>query len=162
VAQNLLYPNIMAGQYRRLGFLDHRAITARAQALMSEADIRAQSHASPARSLSGGNQQKIVLARALDQGAEVLVAYQPTRGLDVAAAEAVLTRLAAAADAGTCVVVISSNIEELIRLADRIVVVNGGRITGQVSGACLTARAIGPLMTQARSLPSLAEEPLDV
>lgn len=162
VAQNLLYPNIMAGQYRRLGFLDHRAIAARAQALMSEADIRAHSHASPARSLSGGNQQKIVLARALDQGAEVLVAYQPTRGLDVAAAEAVLTRLAAAADAGTCVVVISSNIEELIRLADRIVVVNGGRITGQVSGASLTARAIGPLMTQARSLPSLAAEPLDV
>jgi simple sugar transport system ATP-binding protein len=161
VAQNLLYSKIMLGGYRRLGLLDHRAIGLRAEQMINAADIRTHSHASPARSLSGGNQQKIVVARAMDEGATVIVVYQPTRGLDVAAAEAVLTRLAAAADAGTTVVVISSNIEELIRVADRIVVLNGGRITGQVSGAGMSVEAIGPLMTLGRQPQPLALEALD-
>ncbi|WPO97851.1 ABC transporter ATP-binding protein [Pseudomonas sp. HR96] len=164
VAQNLLYPRIMAGQYRRAGLLDHSAIGAQASGMIDASDIRTHSPASPARSLSGGNQQKIVVARALDQAAAVVVVYQPTRGLDVAAAEAVLTRLAAAADAGTCVVVISSNIEELIRVSDRILVMNAGRITGSVQGAEMTVQAIGPLMTQGRSCPAPSPElePVDV
>jgi simple sugar transport system ATP-binding protein len=153
VAQNLLYPRIMAGQYRRFGLLDHRAIGEQAKAMIAASDIRTHSHSSPARSLSGGNQQKIVVARAMDQRASIIVVYQPTRGLDVAAAEAVLTRLAAAADDGTCVVIISSNIEELIRVSDRILVVNGGRITGEVTGVAMSVQAIGPLMTQSRSTP---------
>lgn len=147
VSQNLLYPRIMAGEFRRGGLLDHRAISERAKAMIDASDIRTHSPATPARALSGGNQQKIVLCRAMDQAASVLVVYQPTRGLDVAAAEAVLTRLSQAADAGTCVLVISSNIEELIRLSDRILVVNGGRITGEVKGANMSVAAIGPLMT---------------
>jgi ABC-type uncharacterized transport system ATPase subunit len=161
VSQNLLYPRIMRGEYRRAGLLDHRTIGAQAQVMITESDIRTYSPATPARSLSGGNQQKIVVARAMDQAASVIVAYQPTRGLDVAAAEAVLTRLATAAEAGTCVVVISSNIEELIRVSDRILVVNGGRITGEVSGAGMSVTAIGPLMTQGRHTPSPALEPVD-
>jgi simple sugar transport system ATP-binding protein len=161
VAQNLLYPRIMRGEYRRFGLLDHAAIGAQAKAMIAESDIRTYSHATPARSLSGGNQQKIVVARAMDQHASVLVVYQPTRGLDVAAAEAVLTRLAAAADSGTSVVVISSNIEELIRVSDRILVVNGGRITGEVSGAGMSVEAIGPLMTLGRPSPTPALELVD-
>jgi simple sugar transport system ATP-binding protein len=111
--------------------------------------------------LSGGNQQKIVLARALDQAVSIVVVYQPTRGLDVAAAEAVLTRLAEAADSGTCVVVISSNIEELIRVSDRILVVNGGRITGEVTGGDMSVKAIGPLMTLGRQPHSRVLETAD-
>ncbi|MFF7709099.1 ATP-binding cassette domain-containing protein [Pseudomonas sp. NPDC007930] len=159
VAQNLLYRRIMAGEFRRAGLLDHQAIGERAQAMIAAADIRTHSHATPARALSGGNQQKIVLARALDQAAPILLVYQPTRGLDVAAAEAVLERLAAAACAGTCVVIISSNIDELIRVADRIVVLNGGYITGEVRGAGMSVSAIGPLMTQGRPTPSTTPEP---
>jgi simple sugar transport system ATP-binding protein len=161
VSQNLLYPRIMAGEYRRAGLLDHAAIGERAKAMIAQADIRASSHASPARSLSGGNQQKIVLARAMDAGAQVVVAYQPTRGLDVAAAEAVLGRLAAAADAGTAVVVISSNLDELIRLCDRIVVMNGGRITGEVRGEDMSVQALAPLMTRSGHARSTAPEPSD-
>jgi simple sugar transport system ATP-binding protein len=161
VAQNLLYPRIMTGQYRRFGLLDHRAIGDRARAMIAASDIRTHSHSSPARSLSGGNQQKIVVARAMDQHAAIIVVYQPTRGLDVAAAEAVLTRLAAAADEGTCVVIISSNIDELIRVSDRILVVNSGRITGEVAGAAMSVTAIGPLMTQSRPTHSSIAEAVD-
>jgi simple sugar transport system ATP-binding protein len=151
----------MRGEYRRAGLLDHSAIGRQARTMIAESDIRTLSHATPARSLSGGNQQKIVVARAMDQAASIIVVYQPTRGLDVAAAEAVLTRLAAAADGGTSVMVISSNIEELIRVSDRILVVNSGRITGEVSGAGMSVNAIGPLMTQGRHIPSTALEPVD-
>ena len=161
VAQNLLYSRIMRGEFRRAGLLDHRAIGAQAKVMITDADIRTYSHNTPARSLSGGNQQKIVVARAMAEAASVIVVYQPTRGLDVAAAEAVLTRLAAAADTGTCVVIISSNIEELIRVSDRILVLNGGRITGEVSGPAMSVNAIGPLMTQGRHSPTPQPEPLD-
>ncbi|MHC8287222.1 ABC transporter ATP-binding protein [Pseudomonas sp. XS1P51] len=161
VSQNLLYTRIMRGEYRRAGLLDHRAIGEQAKVMIDASDIRTHSHATPARSLSGGNQQKIVVARAMNQAASVVVVYQPTRGLDVAAAEAVLTRLAQAADTGTCVVIISSNIEELIRVSDRILVVNGGRITGEVKGAAMSVAAIGPLMTLGRQPHSISLEPVD-
>ncbi|MBD1550293.1 ABC transporter ATP-binding protein [Pseudomonas typographi] len=161
VAQNLLYPKIMRGEYHRAGLLDHRAIGKQAQAMIAEADIRTHSPASPARSLSGGNQQKIVVARAMAEAASVVVVYQPTRGLDVAAALAVLQRLATAADAGTTVVIISSNIEELIRVSDRIVVLNGGRITGELSAANASVQAIGRLMTLSQPTHSMPLEPVD-
>lgn len=153
VSHNLLYPEIMRGAYRRAGLLDHKAIATRAVEMIAQSDIRTHSHASPARSLSGGNQQKIVVARALAQGASIIVVYQPTRGLDMAAAEAVLMRLADAADAGTTVIIISSNIEELIRVSDRIVVMNGGRITGAVVGDEMNIERIGTLMTSVRGAP---------
>lgn len=151
VSQNLLYPKIMQGEYRRFGLLNHAAIADRAMAMIRQSDIRTYSHASPARALSGGNQQKIVVARAMAAGASIVVVYQPTRGLDMAAAETVLIRLAEAADAGTTVVIISSNIDELIRVADRIVVINGGRITGEVAGDNISLERIGILMTSGQS-----------
>lgn len=154
VSHNLLYPDIMQGAYRRLGLLDHQAIAQRASEMIAQSDIRTHSHNSPARSLSGGNQQKIVVARAMAQAASIVVVYQPTRGLDMAAAEAVLMRLADAADAGTTVLIISSNIEELIRVSDRIVVMNGGRITGAVAGDEMNIESIGTLMTSGRATPN--------
>ena len=154
VSHNLLYPKIMQGEYRRFGLLHHAAIATRAQEMIEQSDIRTHSHASPARSLSGGNQQKIVVARAMAESASIVLVYQPTRGLDMAAANTVLTRLADAADAGTTVMIISSNIEELIRLADRIVVMNGGRISGEVSGEEMTIEKIGSLMTSSQGRSS--------
>ncbi|TCL03141.1 ABC transporter ATP-binding protein [Sodalis ligni] len=156
VSHNLLYPKIMQGGYRRFGLLNHAAIAERAREMIIQSDIRTPSHASPVRSLSGGNQQKIVIARAMAESAAVIVVYQPTRGLDLAAAESVLMRLVEAADAGTTVVIISSNIEELIRVADRIVVMNGGRITGEVAGANMSIERIGTLMTSGRGIQAQA------
>ncbi|WP_312239521.1 ABC transporter ATP-binding protein [Pantoea sp.] len=156
VSHNLLYPKIMQGQFRRVGLLDHAAIAERAREMIARADIRTHSHASPARSLSGGNQQKIVVARA--ETASIIVVYQPTRGLDMAAAEAVLSRLAQAADSGASVMIISSNVEELIRVSDRILVMNGGRITGEVAGSNMSVEKIGALMTQGAGAQSKAAE----
>lgn len=156
VAHNLLYPKIMQGEFSRMGMLDHPAIARRAQQMIAESDIRTYSPGTPARSLSGGNQQKIVVARAMAESASIVVVYQPTRGLDMAAAEAVLSRLAEAADDGTTVLIISSSIEELIRIADRIVVMNGGRITGEVSGNDMTIEKIGSLMTLGQGTQSHA------
>jgi simple sugar transport system ATP-binding protein len=90
------------------------------------------------------------------ESAAIIVVYQPTRGLDMAAAEAVLIRLTEAADASTTVVIISSNIEELLRISDRIVVMNGGRFTGEVAGDEMTIERIGTLMTQGQGVPSQA------
>lgn len=148
VADNLLFHEIRKGRYTRLGLLQHDAIRARAAEMATESDIRAAGVRTPARALSGGNQQKIVIARALDEAAPVIVAYQPTRGLDVAAAEAVLTRLRQAASLGAGVLVFSANIEELIRVSDRILVMNGGRIAGEVAGPRMTHDVIGTLMTR--------------
>lgn len=158
VSHNLLYPKIMQGGYRRFGLLNHQAIAAQASTMIAQSDIRTFSHGSPARSLSGGNQQKIVVARALAAQAAIIVVYQPTRGLDMAAAEAVLMRLAEAADSGTSVMIISANIEELIRVSDRIVVMNGGRITGEVTGSEMTLENIGTLMTTGRGASLQAAE----
>lgn len=148
VADNLLFHEIGKGTYSRFGLLRHDALHARAAEMAKTSDIRASGVTAPARSLSGGNQQKIVIARALEEAAPVIVAYQPTRGLDVAAAEAVLARLRAAASDGAGVLIFSSNIEELIRVSDRIVVMNGGRIAGEVAGDRMTHDVIGPLMTR--------------
>ncbi len=150
VSHNLLYPKIMRGSFRRFGLLDHAAIAECSKEMIARSDIRTHSHATPARSLSGGNQQKIVVARAMAESASIVVAYQPTRGLDMAAADAVLSRLADAADADATVIIISSNIEELIRVSDRIVVMNGGRMTGEVSGDDMSIEIIGSLMTYGR------------
>jgi simple sugar transport system ATP-binding protein len=158
VSHNLLYPHIMRGAYRRFGLLNHRAVAERARDMIAQSDIRTHSVTSPARSLSGGNQQKIVVARAMAESASIILAYQPTRGLDMAAADAVLTRLADAADAGTMVMIISSNIEELIRVSDRIVVMNGGWISGEVTGDDMTIEKIGSLMTVGRGMPEAAGE----
>lgn len=109
-------------------------------------DIRAPSvHVTP-RTLSGGNQQKIVLARALSEDVPVVVVHQPTRGLDVVASEEVLKRLRSAANGGKAVLIISSNLDELLRVSDRVVVLYAGRTVGEVCGA--TSRdIIGDLMT---------------
>ncbi len=158
VSHNLLYPKIMLGEFRRIGLLDHAAIAERSREMIDRSDIRTHSHTTPARSLSGGNQQKIVVARAMAEAASIIAVYQPTRGLDMAAAEAVLSQLAEAADAGTTVLIISSSIEELIRVSDRIVVINGGRITGEVSGNDMSIEKIGALMTQGLGAQSPAAE----
>ncbi len=157
VSHNLLYPEIMQGKFRRMGLLDHSAIAGRAKEMIAQADIRTHSYSSSARSLSGGNQQKVVLARAMAECASIIVVYQPTRGLDLAAAATVLSRLADVADAGTTVIIISSNIEELIRVSDRIVVMNGGRVTGEVRGDAMSLGDIGALMTLGRGAYSKPE-----
>jgi simple sugar transport system ATP-binding protein len=99
---------------------------------IAEFDIRTQSIETTVSSLSGGNQQKVVLARELSRPLALLVASQPTRGLDVGAIEFVHKRLVEERDRGTAVVIVSTELDEVVALADRIAVMYRGRIVGIV------------------------------
>ncbi|OBZ94708.1 hypothetical protein ADU59_14955 [Pararhizobium polonicum] len=149
VSINLLLNKIGQTPYAKRGRLIHSRINAAAEHMRTQSDVRTRSiHVTP-RTLSGGNQQKIVLARAMNEDAPVVIVYQPTRGLDVAASEDVLKKLRLAANAGKAVLIISSNLDEIIRISDRIVVLFAGRTVGEVTST--TSREdIGDLMTGGR------------
>jgi simple sugar transport system ATP-binding protein len=157
VSLNLLLDQLSNPPYSRLGRLRHGAIAARAKELALAFNVRAAGIDVSARSLSGGNQQKIVIARALQGSARVLVVYQPTRGLDVAASEEVLTRLRRAADEGIAVLMISSNLTEILRTSDRVVVFFEGRIAGETPATDADIATIGAWMVGGDEQPSTAD-----
>jgi simple sugar transport system ATP-binding protein len=113
---------------------DRAAATRLGRALVERAGIKARSVADPARSLSGGNAQRLVIARELDQDRPLLVAAQPTRGIDFAATRFVHERLLARRAAGAGVLLISADLTEVLALADRVVVLFEGRIVGESPG----------------------------
>jgi general nucleoside transport system ATP-binding protein len=131
-----LTENIALHGYRtppnsRNGFLDLGAMVDRARRLLKEFDVRGGQPSTPAGALSGGNQQKVVLAREIDGDPKVLIAAQPTRGLDVGAIEFVHRRLVEQRDAGRAVFLVSLELEEILSLSDRILVIYEGRIVGE-------------------------------
>jgi simple sugar transport system ATP-binding protein len=144
VEQNLVLEDL--DRFRTGPFLSRRRVRAHAEALIERFDIRA-APGDPIRSLSGGNMQKVLLARALERDPTVLVASQPTRGLDVGACEYVYAQLRALREAGSGVLLVSEDLDELIGIADRIVVLSGGRLVGEVAAADATREALGVLMT---------------
>lgn len=151
IAELSLAENYALGRlsdYRRWGLLDRRRMRADAAQAITEYSIRADGPDIPIGSLSGGNQQKVVLARELStRGLRVVVAAQPTRGLDVGAVSFVLDRLRDAAASGAAVLVISSEIDELVTLCSRIVVAYRGTIRGSVDSESSSAtNDIGELM----------------
>jgi simple sugar transport system ATP-binding protein len=113
------------------GFLNLSAMTDRARRLLKEFDVRGGTPTTPAGALSGGNQQKIVLAREIDGDPKVLIAAQPTRGLDVGAIEFVHGRLLEQRDAGRAIFLVSLELEEILSLSDRILVIYEGQIVGE-------------------------------
>jgi simple sugar transport system ATP-binding protein len=115
----------------RLGFLSPRRMVARARKLLQEFDVRGGTPSTPAYALSGGNQQKVVLAREIDGDPKVLIAAQPTRGLDVGAIEFVHRRLVEQRDSGRAVLLVSLELDEILSLSDRILVIFEGRIVGE-------------------------------
>lgn len=129
-----------------LGFLEDGAMEARAQALVEAFDVRPRSTALPARRFSGGNQQKIVVGRELLRGPRLLIAAQPTRGVDVGAIEFIHHRLVEARDRGLAVLLVSADLAEVLSLADRILVMQGGRIAGEVTPEEATEERLGLLM----------------
>ncbi len=130
IAQNLVLNHLEA--YARHGALDLRRIAGNAIERVAEFDIRTQSHTTPVKALSGGNQQKVVLARELSRELSLLVASQPTRGVDVGAIEFLHQRIVEERDRGTAVLIVSTELEEVESLADRIAVMYRGRIVGVV------------------------------
>jgi simple sugar transport system ATP-binding protein len=146
IAENMALARLHS--YRRWGLLNRRQMKDDATEAISEFSIRADGPDAPVATLSGGNQQKVVLARELSTpGLRIVVAAQPTRGLDVGAVSFVLERLRDAAATGAAVLVISSEVDELIALCSRVVVAYRGSIRGSVDAGSPTASsAIGELM----------------
>jgi len=99
--------------------------------------------------LSGGNQQKVIVGRALESGPRFVLAYQPTRGIDIGAAALVQSRLIEARNAGVAVLLISFELDEIFTLADRVLVMFGGRIVGAFERGALDRARIGALMAGA-------------
>ena len=130
IAENLVLDQI--DSFAGFGTLNTRAIAAHGRAVVDEFDIRTPDVSLPASSLSGGNQQKAVLARELSRTLTVLVASQPTRGVDVGAIEFLHKRIVAERDKGTAVLIISTELEEVEDLSDRTVVMFRGRVVGEV------------------------------
>ncbi|MES0880999.1 ABC transporter ATP-binding protein [Roseibium sp. SCP14] len=130
VSENLAIESIRKPENQRYGLLRFAAMRERARCLIKAYDIRCQSEDSPARLLSGGNIQKIVLARTLETEPKVVLAAQPSRGLDVGATSDVHKRLLAARARGAGVILISEDLDELMRLSDRIAVIHRGHLSG--------------------------------
>jgi simple sugar transport system ATP-binding protein len=146
LAENIFLNRL--GFFARFGLIGRSALRKQADELMRQFDIRAAGPDAPFKSLSGGNQQKAVLARELTMDNLVfLLAAQPTRGLDVGAVEAVYKFIRAAAANRTGVLLISSELDELLAVADRIVVIYRGRIIGERSAHPSQREAIGAMMS---------------
>jgi ABC-type uncharacterized transport system ATPase subunit len=134
VAENLVLDTFTRPPFSRGVALNLAAVAANAETRMQEFDVRAGSATAPAGTLSGGNQQKVVVAREMSRELQLLIASQPTRGVDVGSIEFIHTRIVAERDTGTPVLIVSTELDEVVALADRIAVMYRGRIVGIVPG----------------------------
>ena len=135
----------------KAGFLRRKNIRSYANRLIEKNDVRSgQGAVTIARSMSGGNQQKAIIARELDKNPDLLVAVQPTRGLDVGAIENVHAQLVAQRDAGKAVLLISLELEEVMNVSDRILVMYEGEIVGEFDPKQVTVEELGLYMAGAK------------
>jgi simple sugar transport system ATP-binding protein len=128
--------------------LDHAAMRAMCREMMQDFDVRPRDEALRAAKFSGGNQQKLILAREFRRAPRVLLIGQPTRGVDIGAIEFIHQRIVAMRDAGCAVLLVSTELDEILALADRIVVMSAGRITGSMARAQADEGRLGELMGQ--------------
>ena len=146
VAENLILREHYKPPFSQSGFLNLKAIDQHSDRLIKDYQIKTPSRETIAKSLSGGNIQKVVVARELSRKPRVIVASQPTRGLDVGAMEYVRERLLEQRKAGTAIMLISEDLDEILALADRIAVLYEGQVMGIVPGDEATPEKLGLLM----------------
>jgi simple sugar transport system ATP-binding protein len=147
VAENLILGRHRERLFSRHSLLRQGAIDEYASWIIREYDVRPPNAALPAGSLSGGNQQKVVIGRELSKGTEFIIACQPTRGLDIRAIEFVHRAMIRERNRGRAILLVSSDLSELLSLADRIIVMYEGRITGVFRASETSERELGLYMT---------------
>jgi simple sugar transport system ATP-binding protein len=128
-------------------WLDRPAIARRATAILASFDVRPPAPELPAGALSGGNQQKLVVGRELSLPPRLLLAAQPTRGVDIGGSALIHRHIVELRDAGCAVLLVSSELDEVMNLADRLLVLHAGRVAGEVDPARATPEEVGLLMT---------------
>jgi simple sugar transport system ATP-binding protein len=129
--------------------MDSARILSHAREMIERYDIRPANAVLPARALSGGNQQKIVVAREMARDFKVLLAAQPTRGVDVGAIEFIHARLREARDQGKAILLVSADLAEVLALADRVAVMYGGKFVAVLPRSAASPEVLGPYMTGA-------------
>ncbi len=128
--------------------LDNEAIRRRTDEIIENFDVRPASPELPARALSGGNQQKLIIGREFKVQPKLLLVSQPTRGVDIGAIEFIHRKLVALRDSGCAVLLVSAELEEVTSLSDRLLIIHDGRIAGEVDPKVATIEEIGLLMTR--------------
>ena len=146
VAENLILREHSLKPFSRSGFLNFRRISRHSTDLIRDFNVKTPSLDTPAKNLSGGNIQKLLLARELSRQPKVVVAAQPTRGLDIGASEFVHHRLLEQRAEGTAILLISEDLDEILALSDRIIVIYEGKIMGEVITEQASPEELGLMM----------------
>lgn len=147
VKENMILLSHNQPPFSKRGFLDFKHICAHCEKLVAEYTVKTPSIDTATKNLSGGNIQKLIMARELSANPKVLLASQPTRGVDIGAAEYIHERIAEQRDQGTASIVISEDLDEVLALSDRIAVMFEGKIMGVVDRDDATRNSIGLMMT---------------
>lgn len=146
VAENLVLEDHARKPYSFNIFMLFRVIIEVCKRLIKEFEIKTPSHETPIKNLSGGNIQKLVLARELARNPRVLIAAQPTRGVDIGASEYIHHRLIDERSKGTAILLISEDLDEVLALSDRVVVMHGGQVMGEIQRGQFDVNQIGLMM----------------
>lgn len=149
--ENLVLQRYYEPRFQKLGFIRREAVREYADELIERFDVRSgQGADTKVRSMSGGNQQKAIIAREIDRNADLLVAVQPTRGLDVGAIEYIHSQIVRQRDLGKAVLIVSLELDEVMNLSDRILVMYEGEIVGELDPKTTTVDELGLYMAGAK------------
>lgn len=149
--QNMVLQRYWDHEFQTAGFIKNKAVRTYSDKLIEQYDVRSgQGSSTIVRSMSGGNQQKAIIAREIDKDPELLVAVQPTRGLDVGAIEYIHKQLVAQRDSGKAVLLVSLELDEVMDVSDRILVMYEGELVGQLDPKQITVEELGLYMAGAK------------
>jgi ABC-type uncharacterized transport system ATPase subunit len=146
IAENYILNTYHLPQYSKSGLLNRKAIAAATEQAVKDFDVRTPSIDTDIASLSGGNQQKVIVAREFSRSVRLVIAAQPTRGLDVGSIEYIHRRIVEQRDAGAAVLIVSTELDEVLALGDRVAVMYEGRIVGILDAKEATRERVGLLM----------------
>ncbi|MTH51774.1 ATP-binding cassette domain-containing protein [Bacillus mangrovi] len=150
IGENMVLQTYYQKPYSKAGILQFKEIYKKAEQLIREYDVRTPTSTTPARALSGGNQQKAIIGREVDRDPDLLIAAQPTRGLDVGAIEFIHRRLIEQRDKGKAILLLSFELDEILNVSDRIAVIYEGKIIAVVRPEETTEQELGLLMAGSR------------
>ena len=157
--QNMVLQKFREPRFQKMGFIDRGAVREYSEKLIEQYDVRSgQGPITVARSMSGGNQQKAIIAREVDRDKPLIVAVQPTRGLDVGAIEYIHSQLVAERDKGKAVLLVSLELDEVMSLSDRILVMYEGEIVGELDPKQTTVQELGLYMAGAKRMTKEGEQ----
>jgi simple sugar transport system ATP-binding protein len=159
VEDNLVLNRYQNAPFARRGVRNDKAIEKEAQENIREYDIRTPASSVPAGTLSGGNQQKLVVAREFDRDLKLLVLDQPTRGLDVGSIEFIHRQAIKKRDAGTAILLVSAELDEVLEMSDRIAVMYRGELVAERDGRTADKNEVGLLMATGGKPPEEAKPP---